>query len=188
MSGRGANVGGEHGTGGADREHRSIGPSERNVELIAKLEEDALRHRSMAERLSDTIVKRIGTMSFVLVHAVGLTVWFVVNMRVIPGVRPFDPFPFGILTLIVSAEGVFLAIFILVSQNRMTRQADRRAHLDLQISLLAEEEMTNVLRMLESVCDHFRVRTGSRHETQRLMEKTDVQQLAEDLERKLPNE
>lgn len=170
----------------ADEPRVSETLAERNVELIARLEEDALHQRSMTEWISDTLVKRIGTLSFVVVHLVAIGVWFAANLGLVPHVRPFDPFPFGILALVVSAEGVFLAIFILVSQNRMSRQADRRAHLDLQISLLSEQEMTTVLEMLQRLCDHFHLSSKSREEVERLMQKTDVHELASELEEKLP--
>jgi uncharacterized membrane protein len=52
--------------------------------------------------------------------------------------KAFDPFPFGILTLLLAAESVFLTIFVLISQNRMAREAERRSHLDLQVGMLAE--------------------------------------------------
>ena len=64
---------------------------------------------------------------------------------------PFDPFPFPFLTLLVSLEAIFLSMFVLMSQNRMSRQADKRAHLDLQIDLLAEQELTTILRMLRAL-------------------------------------
>src|ERR671939_669503 len=88
-------------------------PTEYNVEAIARLEQEALHRRSVAERLSDTITGFTGSMTFVVMHVVLFVVWVFVNLNLVPGVAPFDPFPFGILTLIVSAEGVFLAIFIL---------------------------------------------------------------------------
>ena len=67
------------------------------------------------------------------------------------GIRPFDPFPFPFLTMTVSLEAIFLALFVLASQNRLTRQADKRSHLDLQIDLLAEREMTAVLQLLQDI-------------------------------------
>src|SRR5918994_1741201 len=62
-------------------------------------------------------------------------------------------FPFPFLTLTVSLEAIFLALFVLASQNRLARQADRRSHLDLQIDLLAEREMTAVLHLLQDIAD-----------------------------------
>jgi uncharacterized membrane protein len=113
--------------------------------------------------------------------------WVLINFGCVPGIPVFDPFPFGILTLIVSAEGVLLALFILVSQNRMTRQADRRAHLDLQVNMLAEQELTLMLQMQQRLCEKLgvdveRERAKARH----LMEHTDVEEIIEEIEEKLP--
>jgi len=110
----------------------------------------------------------------------------VVNLGWTP-LRPFDPFPFGILTLIVSAEGVLLAIFVLVSQNRMSRQANQRAHLNLQISLLAEQETTKLLQKVQSVLDHLGV-DPTDQDVQRLSQETHVETLVSELQRSLPEE
>ena len=75
---------------------------------------------------------------------------FVVNTGAF-GVNPFDPFPYGLLTLIVSLESIFLSTFLLISQNRMSEQAERRADLDLHINLLAEHELTRILQILDAI-------------------------------------
>ncbi len=171
-----------------DQQVSKFDPTKDNAEAIARIEEEALRSRSLAERVSDTIVRSIGTITFVMFHILLFAVWCTVNLNLIPGVKPFDPFPFGILTLIVSAEGVLLAIFILISQNRMTRQTDRRAQLDLQINMLAEQELTMILQMQQSIYRHLGLDSDKREETQKLAEKTDVQELESKLEEKLPKE
>lgn len=164
-------------------------PTAYNVEAIARLEQEALHHRSLTERVSDAITRVTGSMTFVGLHVLLFAAWVLINLDLIPGVRPFDPFPFGILTLIVSTEGVFLAIFILISQNRMSRQADRRAHLDLQVSMLAEQELTMMLRMQQRLCEHLGIDVEPvKQEAERLMQRTDVQRLVEELEEKLPGE
>ena len=86
----------------------------------------------------------------VYLHAVWFIVWITINLRWIPGVKPFDPFPFGLLTMIVSLEAIFLSTFVLVSQNRMTVLADKRADLDLQINLLSEYEVTRILTLVDA--------------------------------------
>ena len=162
-------------------------PTAYNVEAIAKLEHDALLERTTGERISDTVTKYIGNIGFVVFHLALFVFWAVINLNLIPGVAAFDPFPFGILTLIVSSEGVFLAIFILISQNRMSRQADRRAHLSLQVSMLAEQEMTMLLKLQQKVADHFGIDVEAvKQEAENLMEQTDVERLVYDLEEKLP--
>jgi uncharacterized membrane protein len=135
--------------------HAERDPTRTNVAEIARLEEDALRQRTTGERVSAAITRRVGTVAFVALQLAGFAGWFAVNLGLVPGAPVFDPFPFGILTLVVSAEGVFLALFILISQNRMSRLADRRTHLDLQVSLLAEQELTLMLRLQTRICDHL---------------------------------
>ncbi|HKG22057.1 MAG TPA: DUF1003 domain-containing protein [Blastocatellia bacterium] len=175
-----------------DQEHRhkqaaDLDPTRSNVDAIVRLEQEALLQRSPAERMSDAITHFTGSVAFVIIHVLLFAFWVAANLSLIPWVRPFDPFPFGILTLIVSAEGVFLAIFILISQNRMTRQADRRAHLDLQISILAEQELTMILQMHQSLCRQLGVEIKDEMgEVTRLAQRTDVQRLENELKDRLP--
>ncbi|HEY0658031.1 MAG TPA: DUF1003 domain-containing protein [Pyrinomonadaceae bacterium] len=162
-------------------------PMQYNIEAIAKLEQAALQERSAAEYLSDTITRFTGSIGFVVFHVLLFAFWLVINLNFIPGVPAFDPFPFGILTLIVSSEGVFLAIFILISQNRITRQADRRAHLDLQINLLTEREITLMLRMQKKMCEHLGLEIEqAENGTHHLMKEMNVEHLVNELEEKLP--
>ena len=166
----------------------ALDPTKNNVEAIAELEREALRARSPGERISDVITHTVGTATFVGLHLLWFSVWVVVNTGLVPGVPPFDPFPFGVLTLLVSGEGVLLALFILISQNRMTRQADRRAHLALQVSMLAEQELTLLLQMQQRLCDHAGVPPAADATTARLLQKTDVQDVVHELEERLPSE
>jgi uncharacterized membrane protein len=102
-------------------------------------------------------------------------------------VKPFDPFPFGVLSVVVSTEAVFLTIFVLISQNRMARQAERRSHLDLQVSMLAEQELTTLLQMQQKICQHLGVNVEEEKKEVKVFAKaTDVQHLARELEEHLP--
>jgi len=164
-------------------------PTQFNIEAIAKLEHDALARRTPIERVSDVMTKLVGNMGFLLAHLVLIFGWSLVNLRVIPGVKAFDPFPFGVLALIVSSESVFLTIFVLISQSRMARQSERRSHLDLQVGMLSEQELTTILLMLQKLCQHVGVNVdSSRQEVQSFSETTDVHKLASELEDKLPEE
>lgn len=158
-----------------------------NINAIAEMEKKALETRTFVTRFGDAITSRLGTMTAVIVHIAVITAWCIVNLNVIPGVKAFDPYPFGLMTMFVSIEGVLVAIFVLITQNRMSRQADRRAHLNLQVDMLAEQEMTRVLKMLKMLCDHNGLREEEHEEAvQQLLEETNVQQLAEKLEETLP--
>src|SRR5271155_5148572 len=163
-------------------------PTQENIASIAKLEEEALERRTPAERASDSIVKLIGSTAFLLLHLLLVVTWAALNLNVIPGVKAFDPFPFGILALIVSSESVFLTIFVLISQNRMARAAERRSHLDLQVGMLAEQELTTALQMLQKLCRHAGVDvTADTQQVQGFSKTTDVEKLASELEEKLPS-
>ena len=164
-------------------------PTRYNIEAIAKLEHDALDRRTPTERVSDVITKLVGNLGFLLAQLILISGWGLVNLHVIPGLKAFDPFPFGVLALIVSSESVFLTIFVLISQSRMARQSERRSHLDLQVGMLAEQELTTILQMLQKLCQHMGVNVdSSKQEVQSFSKTTDVHKLASELEDKLPEE
>jgi uncharacterized membrane protein len=96
-----------------------------------------------------------------------------------PQAYEFDPYPFGLLTMAVSMEGVILAILVLITQNRMSAQSDQRDHLNLQVDLLAEQEMTVVLRLLGRICEQVGVPLSGleREEVRKLMSATDLDHL-----------
>ncbi|HVS87955.1 MAG TPA: DUF1003 domain-containing protein [Candidatus Acidoferrum sp.] len=170
-------------------DHAARNPTQFNIAAIAKLEEEALDRRTPTERHSDTIVKFIGSLKFLLLYVILVPIWSTVNLNLIPNVKAFDPFRFGILALFVSSESVFLTIFVLISQNRMARQAERRSHLDLQVGMLAEQELTMMLQMLQKLCQHTGVDVKSAiHQVQGFSETTDVHKLASELEEKLPEQ
>jgi len=161
----------------------------RNIRAIARLENEALHQRSLTDRVSDSITRFAGSSVFILLHIIWFIVWIVLNVGDIPAIHPFDPYPFTFLTMVVSLEAIFLSIFVLISQNRMAHQADRRAHLDLQINLLAEQENTMMLRMLESLCEQQGIKTTPmKEEIHSLFEKTDIHALMHELEKQLPDE
>jgi uncharacterized membrane protein len=163
-------------------------PADDNIKAIARLEQLALTSRSAATRLSDAITTWAGSGTSILLHLLWFGAWLAFNTGLIAR-TPFDPFPFSLLTSIVSLEAIFLTLFVLASQNRLTRESDKRANLDLQVNLLSEEEMTVVLRMLKELCEHFNLTGTTRSEIfRRLIEQTDVGDLAKRVERNLPSE
>jgi uncharacterized membrane protein len=170
------------------RDQRRIDPAERNIRAVARVEEATLSSRSIAARMSDAITAFAGSASSLVFHLLWFGLWLLVNTGLTPW-KPFDPFPFSLLTSVVSLEAIFLTLFVLASQNRLTQEADKRAHLDLQVNLLAEQEMTVVLHMLKELCEHFGLTATSRSEAFRnLLKPTDVGDLAERVERNLPIE
>ena len=96
-------------------------------------------------------------MPFVLNHLVLFLTWFAVNTKLFPGLPHFDPYPFILLSMIVSVEGVLLSTFVLMKQNRMQNRIDIRDQLNLQIDLLAEKEVTKALQMLRAICKRLEI-------------------------------
>jgi uncharacterized membrane protein len=119
-----------------------------NVTEIVELENAQRKKRTVAEQLSEVIAKFCGSMIFVYVHIAWFGFWIIFND--FPNVS-FDPYPYTFLTLVVSLEAIFLSTFILISQNHDTQLSERRNHLDLQINLLAEQENTKILELLQAI-------------------------------------
>jgi uncharacterized membrane protein len=154
----------------------------KNIERIMQLEEEFLRRRSRVDRLSDSISRFAGSLAFVLANAIGITAWIVLNARVMSGVVPFDPYPFSFLALAVAIEAIFLSTFVLMSQNRQNHRADHWAHLHLQIGLLAEQETTKMLQLLQTICDSLGLKKAVKdQELNEMVSETAVDTLAQEL-------
>lgn len=161
------------------RQNRASATDE-NIELVKTWERSLQHRRSRMEYVGDWITSVAGSGPSLVLHMVLFAGWIVANTRWIPGLEPFDPFPFPFLTMTVSLEAIFLALLVLASQNRLASQSDKRAELDLQIDLLAEREMTAVLQLLRDIAGHLHVQTSlTREQMQDLINKTDVQKLAD---------
>jgi uncharacterized membrane protein len=166
-----------------DRQHAHHVATQ-NVSRIAALLKQKRRSLRRAERVSLAFSRVMGTLTFVAAHVLGFAAWAAWNTAA-PAAWQFDPYPFGLLTMVVSMEGVLVASFVLVNQNRLTAQADRRDHLHLQIALLSEQETTQVLRMLRSISAHMAIPVG---EAEALEHDTDITVLLQEIERQVPVE
>jgi len=156
---------------------------EENLQAIKEWELATLHARSPAEQLSDWIASIASTGPFMVGHLAWFAGWITVNLGLVSRIRPFDPFPFPFLTMTVSLEAIFLTLFVLASQNRLSRQSDKRSHLDLQIDLLSEREMTTVLQLLRDISAHLNVRTSvAAEQLHDLARKTDIQTLTDRME------
>lgn len=152
-----------------------------DIEAILRLEREARRAITPSERIGLAAVRSVGRLEVLVGHVVVMASWVGLNVGLIPGVRPFDPFPFGILTMFVSAEGVLLAIFILISQNVLDREAERREHLALQITLLSERETTKSLQILRSVARRLDIPEVEDPAAEALSRETHLETLAKEV-------
>jgi len=103
--------------------------------------------RSAIERIADALTRAAASTPFLVFHVVWFAAWILLNTGVV-GTRPFDPFPFGLLTLIVSLEAIFLSIFVLMAQSRESTVAELREEVSLQVVLRMEEEVTKTLQLV----------------------------------------
>jgi len=122
---------------------------ERNIHVLMERSRAAARSRPWQQRLADAITRFTGSMTFVGLHVVLFGGWVMINLGWTP-LPPFDP-TFVVLAMVASVEAIFLSTFILISQNRMQELADRRADLDLQVSLLAEHEITRLVVLVTEI-------------------------------------
>jgi uncharacterized membrane protein len=160
----------------------------RNVEAVAQLEAADRARQTAAERFSDAVAQMAGTTWFVGFHVVWFAAWIACNTGLVPGWRPIDPFPFSFLTLVVSLEAIFLTLFVLISQNNLTRQTERRAHLDLQVNLLAEQESTKTVALLERIAQELDIPLSSDSGERELAAPTDIREVVSTLDRVLPGD
>ncbi len=121
---------------------------ERRRQFYRSFEAQALKHRSFFTQISDDLTATFGSATFLVLNIVLFSIWITINSNLIPNIPAFDPFPFGLLTMFVSLEAIILAIILLVSQNRQAYISSIREELHLQINLIAEEEITKVLKLL----------------------------------------
>lgn len=122
--------------------------SERRRQFFRSFEAQALRSRSLLTQLSDDLTSTFGSTPFLLLNFFWFLGWIAINVGWVPGIEPFDPFPFGLLTMVVSLEAIFLSIFVLVSQNRSSYISSLREEVHMRVNLIAEEEVTKVLQIL----------------------------------------
>lgn len=155
---------------------------EQNIHTIANIRKNTRNQRNAEEKIADVITDISGRMYFVYFHAIWFAIWIVINLGLF-GFEPFDPFPFGLLTMIVSLEAIFLSTFVLISQNRLSDEADRRADLDLQMNLLAEHELTRVLQMLDAIQDKLGIENDSDAELNDLEKNVQPQDVIKEIDR-----
>lgn len=119
----------------------------RNVDRVLAIEAAEHGKATTADRVADAITSFSGSIRFVWITVLSVGGWVVFNLTA----QGPDPFPFPLLTLVLSVEAIFLAIFILMSQNRAARISEKRSQLDLQLTLLSEQENTKMLLLLEQI-------------------------------------
>jgi len=131
---------------------------ERNISALSERRTRDEAKASTQEKFAEAITRFTGSMPFVYIHLAIFGFWIIANLGWIPGVLPWDE-SFVVLAMWASVEAIFLSTFVLISQNRMQAAADKRADLDLQISLLAEHEITKLVTLVSAIAEHIGVKS-----------------------------
>ena len=157
--------------------------SVRHIIKSLKLKIDS--RRTVSERLADWLTGSFGSMGFLFLNALWFGIWMVVNLGFVPGVPVFDPFPFGLLTMVVSLEAIFLAIIVLMSQNRAGKIADLREEIDLHIDVVTEQEVTKLIQLLVALLEKHEVNIKDDATLQEMMRPLDTDKITRALERQV---
>ena len=123
--------------------------------VIKSFEREARATRSAGDAFADGVTYFFGSTAVIFTHALFFGGWIVINSGLIQSVQPFDPFPFNFLTLVVSLEAIFLSIFVLTNQRRQSETDDLRQEVDLNVDLIAEEEITKILKLMAGLYKHL---------------------------------
>jgi uncharacterized membrane protein len=142
---------------------------ERNIRALQLRREREEKEASAEERLAEAITRFTGSMRFVYLHLALFGFWVAANLGWVPGVPAWDP-SFVVLAMVASVEAIFLSTFILISQNRMQAQADRRDELNLQISLLAEHEITRLMKIVSEIGEKLDAPSARHPEVEEMQE------------------
>jgi uncharacterized membrane protein len=113
--------------------------------------EELKKQKNLGDRIADELTRFAGSMTFVYVHTLWFGVWIIVNLGALGLALAFDKYPFGLLTLIVSLEAIFLSTFVMISQNRQAKAAEVRSELDYQTNVKAEKEIELIMTALDRI-------------------------------------
>jgi len=176
---------------------------QRRRKAIMSLKARADAKRSFAEKLADVLTSKFGSVTFLILNLIWFAIWIPINMNLIPGIEPFDPFPFGlltmvvsleaialaviVLTMVVSLEAIALAVIVLISQNREARISELREEIDLQINTISDSELTKVLALLEIIMKKQGIDVN-KPDIKKLLKPIDSAEMIAELEKELdPN-
>ena len=138
-------------------------------------------NRTRMDIVSESLTRFSSSTPFLVFHALGFAIWIAWNIGIITGVTRFDPYPFGMLTMVVSLEAIFLSIFVLMTQNRESAIAELREELTLQVNLRMEEEVTKTLHLVAGLYTRLGHTLAHDPELERMLEPLDPQEMERDL-------
>lgn len=156
----------------------------RSIALVQSFEAKEIKKRPLTIKIADVVTNMAGSVNFLVANILFFATWLFLNSRIIPNIPPFDPYPFVMLTTIVSLEAIMLAIFVLMSQNRQSVISTLREEIQLQINLLAEREVTKTLMLVNKLLEKQGIKVKD-EELEAMLKDTDLSYIEKQLEKQL---
>lgn len=157
----------------------------RNIQALQDRRKREEAESGWQTRLAERVTGFTGSMTFVWVHLAVVGAWVAINLGVVPGAPRFDP-TFVILATCASVEAIFLSTFVLISQNRQSALAEQRSELDLQITLLAEHEITRALRLTVAIAEKLGIEPEGQEEIVELQRDVAPEAVLDEIEDETP--
>lgn len=154
---------------------------ERNIAALLQRHAAEEKKKSFGEKLADSITRFTGSLRFVYIHLVLFAVWIIWNLGWL-GLQRFDP-SFVVLAMFASVEAIFLSTFVLISQNRASAQADKRADLDLQVGLLTEHEVTRLITLVKAIAQKLEIEEANDAEIDELAQDVHPEKVMDTIEK-----
>lgn len=153
--------------------------------LIESFEAKALKKRSPSVKFADSMTAFFGTFSFLILNITTFAAWIIINLGYIPGVKPFDPFPFVLMTTAVSLEAIILTTIVMMSQNRQSAISALREELQLQVNFYSEREITKILKLLDLLLHKQKIIVDDDPELAQMLRELDTSYIEQKLEQQL---
>jgi len=157
----------------------------KSKKIIQSFKARADSRRTSSEKIADWMTQKFGSITFLVLNGLCFFIWIILNSEIIPGVTPFDPYPHGFLTVVVSLEAIFLAISVLISQNRAARIDDLREEIDLKVDIITEHELTKLLRLTVMLMEKNGFDLSSDKELQQMIQQTNMKKIERVLEKEI---
>jgi uncharacterized membrane protein len=157
----------------------------RNVAIIAGMEQAAPQVRTRGDRIAERLAAGVGSWTFLISQSIILLAWMALNITAY--LRNWDPFPFVLLNLALAFQSAYAAPILMISQNRQAKLSERRNHLDLQINMLAEQETTEILRLLRLLCERSGVEADKGDDRRAFEEETQHAEILRQIEGEIEN-
>lgn len=145
----------------------------------------ANQNRSPTDKTADFLTTNFGTTTFLVANGMVFIIWIVLNFGLVRSIKPFDPFPFTFLTMVVSLEAIFLSIIVLMSQSRDSKISDIRSEIDTHIDIISEEEITKILELLVTLLHKNGIDVSNDDQLQNMLKTVDKSYLEKKLEQEV---